>query len=270
MNRISLAFLLALFVYSIFATFIWQIYTLYNKQNNNPKEYKQKIKISLKTLQNHTPLQKKQPRVKKKNKKVFVKNKKTSLQEKPKKMKERREKKEKKFQKKKSIQQPILKKKIFQKTPIPTKQPIRKKEKSLLEILSQDMSSTTTQPKQLELKDAPNIQALYGKTFEKLSTNQQRYILDNQEIMRRITQDVLNRVAMINIPSTMSINAQNIVEFYLYPNGDMSDFKFLSKSGNHLLDDVTKETIEYAYAKYPRPKEKTLIRYNVVYNLLAY
>jgi len=39
-----------------------------------------------------------------------------------------------------------------------------------------------------------NIRELYGAKFDKLSLNQQEYILDNQEIMRRITQKVLNRV----------------------------------------------------------------------------
>ena len=112
-----------------------------------------------------------------------------------------------------------------------------------------------------------NIKELYGEEFGKLSTAQQEYILDNQEIMRRITQQVLNRVASVNLPRDLNVNKSNVIEFYLHPNGDMSDFKFLNKSGLYVLDDTTKETIEYAYSKYPRPKEKTLIRYNVFYNL---
>ncbi len=112
-----------------------------------------------------------------------------------------------------------------------------------------------------------DIKELYGMEFGKLSRAQQEYILDNQEIMRRITQQVLNRVASVNIKSNINVNTDNVIEFYLHPNGNMSDFRFLKKSGYFILDDTTKETIEYAYAKYPRPKEKTLIRYNVFYNL---
>jgi len=112
-----------------------------------------------------------------------------------------------------------------------------------------------------------DIKELYGDKFAKLTKGQQQYILDNQEIMRRITQEVLNRVASVNIPRGMSVNRTNIVEFYLYPNGDISDFKFLKKSGFFILDQTTKETIEYAYSKYPHPKEKTLIRYSIYYNL---
>ena len=115
-----------------------------------------------------------------------------------------------------------------------------------------------------------NIKELYGEEFGKLTPGQQQYILNNQEIMRRITQQVLIRVARVNIPRDLRVNRHNVVEFKLHPNGDMSDFKFLSKSGYYILDDTTKETIEYAYSRYPRPKETTLIRYNVFYNLAGY
>ena len=115
-----------------------------------------------------------------------------------------------------------------------------------------------------------NIKELYGEEFGKLTPGQQQYIIDNQEVMRRITQQVLTRVARVNLPRDLNVNRNNVVEFYLHPNGDMTDFKFLNKSGYYVLDDTTKETIEYAYSRYPRPKEKTLIRYNVYYHLARY
>ena len=88
--------------------------------------------------------------------------------------------------------------------------------------------------------------------------------------MRRITQQVLNRVGRVNIPNDLRVNRINVIEFYLHPNGDMTDFRFLKKSGFYILDDTTKETIEYAYSKYPRPEQKTLIRYKVGYYLRGY
>ncbi|WP_294963471.1 energy transducer TonB, partial [Sulfurimonas sp.] len=115
-----------------------------------------------------------------------------------------------------------------------------------------------------------NIKELYGDEFGQLSEGQQKYILDNQEVMRRITQQVLTRVARVNLPRDLNVNRSNVIEFYLNPNGDMTDFKFLNKSGYYVLDDTTKETIEYAYSRYPRPTERTLIRYNVLYNLARY
>ena len=115
-----------------------------------------------------------------------------------------------------------------------------------------------------------NIKELYGSKFGELSAAQQEYILDNQEIMRRITQQILTRQASVSNLRGLNVNKTNVIEFYLHPNGDMSDFKFLHKSGYFLLDEITRVTIEYAYSKYPRPKEKTLIRYNVFYNLTSY
>ncbi len=115
-----------------------------------------------------------------------------------------------------------------------------------------------------------NIKELYGEEFGKLTQGQQKYIIDNQEIMRRITQQVLTRVASVNIKNNLNVNRTNIIEFYLHENGDMTDFKFLQKSGYFTLDETTRETIEYSYSRYPRPKEKILIRYNVYYNLAGY
>ncbi|MCJ7766266.1 MAG: hypothetical protein MUP09_10045 [Thiovulaceae bacterium] len=121
-----------------------------------------------------------------------------------------------------------------------------------------------------ESKLLNNIKDAYGDTFGELSPGEQKYIMDNQEIMRRITQQVLNRVGRVNIPNDLRVNSSNIVEFYLYPNGDISDIRFVEKSNFYILDDTTKETIEYAYSKYPRPEQKTRIRYKVGYYLSGY
>ncbi len=115
-----------------------------------------------------------------------------------------------------------------------------------------------------------DVKKLYGEKFGELSEGEQKYILDNQEVMRRITQQVLNRVGPVNIPRDLRVNKENIVEFYLLPNGDITEIKFLDRSGFYLLDDTTKETIEYAYSRYPRPEQKTLIRYKVGYYLRGY
>lgn len=151
---------------------------------------------------------------------------------------------------------------------------VQKKKSSLYSLLSED-KSTKEKKKKKEIKNSgssirSDLKELYGNEFGKLSSGQQKYILDNQEIMRRITQQVLTRVARVNISNNINVNKINVIEFYLHPNGDMTDFKFLKKSGYYVLDDTTRETIEYAYSRYPRPTEKTLIRYNVYYNLAGY
>ncbi len=160
--------------------------------------------------------------------------------------------------------------------PLPPQKPLielpkkEKKPQDEYSWLSEDRSSEEPQKQEQSGSNTnsinSNIKELYGDEFGKLSSEQQKYIIDNQEIMRRITQEVLNRVADVNLRgSNLSKNSINVIEFYLHPNGDMSDFRFLKKSGYYELDRTTQETIEFAYSRYPRPKEKTLIRYNVYY-----
>jgi len=153
--------------------------------------------------------------------------------------------------------------------------PTEKKSDRLYSFLSKKVAvepakKASTQSQKRQSKLLSNIKDAYGASFGELSPGEQKYILDNQEVMRRITQQVLNRVGRVNIPRDMRVNSSNIVEFYLYPNGDISDIEFVDKSNFYILDDTTKETIEYAYSKYPRPEQKTRIRYKVGYYLRGY
>lgn len=155
------------------------------------------------------------------------------------------------------------------------KQEVEKKHSKLYSFLSKEDKSLqkeneNTKQTQRSSEINQDIKELYGSEFGELSAGEQKYILDNTEIMRRITQQVLNRVGRVNIPNDLRVNRINVIEFYLHPNGDMTDFRFLQKSGFYILDDTTKETIEYAYSKYPRPAQKTLIRYKVGYYLRGY
>ncbi len=151
----------------------------------------------------------------------------------------------------------------------------KKESERLYSMLSKRVDTPTEQKEaersnRRESKLLNNIKDAYGETFGELSPGEQKYILDNQEIMRRITQQVLNRVGRVNIPDDMRVNSSNIIEFYLYPNGDISEITFIEKSNFYILDDTTKETIQYAYSKYPRPEQKTRIRYKVGYYLRGY
>jgi len=115
-----------------------------------------------------------------------------------------------------------------------------------------------------------NLKELYGDEFGRLSEGERKYLLDNQEIMRRLTQEQLNRTGRTDIPNNLRVNDDNIIEFYLHPNGDMTGFRFINHSGFFLLDQVTKDTIESVFWKYPRPKQTTLIRYKFRYLLRGY
>lgn len=154
-----------------------------------------------------------------------------------------------------------------------TKEP--KEHSKLYSFLSQEVAPEKNKASEKvstkrESRISEDIKEAYGDSFGQLSEGEQKYILDNQEIMRRITQQVLNRVGGVNLPNNLRVNEHNIVEFYLYPNGDISEIKFVERSGFYILDDTTKETIQYAYSRYPRPEQKTLIRYRVGYYLRGY
>jgi len=149
------------------------------------------------------------------------------------------------------------------------RQPQIKKEQGLYDILSKADTSVQERPRS-STKLSDSIQRLYGDKFNELSEGEQRYILDNQEVMRRITQGVLDRYGRSRIPDNIRTQDTNMIEFYLYPNGSISDIHYLKNSQLSILDDTTKEVIELAYGQYPKPQQKTLIRYRVFYNLTGY
>jgi len=293
LNRSSFAFFVALLIHILIMLLFWILGSIAPKIEVKPKE--KRVKVSLRELPKKykdagdlnkkikpTPIAPPMPKgaqLKKIIKKPPVK-----------------------YEPKKTVKKPKLNPKPKQKVikpkpkpkvePIPSKKPYialskpkkdlnttkkedkKKSTNPLYALLSQDRSDM--EQKQQKKKNisgssiGQDIKELYGDEFGKLTPGQQKYILDNQEIMRRITQQVLTRVARVNLPRDLSVNRTNVIEFYLHPNGDMSDFRFIKKSGYYVLDDTTKETIEYAYSRYPRPTEKTLVRYNVFYNLARY
>ena len=298
MNRSSFAFFVALLIHLLIFLLLWLLFTSMPAVKPKKIEQEHKIKISLKKLPiKHKksgltkqkipepkiapPMPKggqlkeivKKPLKKYEPKKVVKKTPKLNKPKpkpKPKKPPKHYAKKEPLPPKNDKPFIPLLPEK--KKEHNTTKEP--KKPKNALSWLYEDKSQSEKKQKKKRYSDGGNIsqdiKKLYGEEFGKLTPGQQQYILDNQEIMRRITQQVLNRVARVNLPRDLRVNRYNVVEFYLHPNGDISDFKFLNKSGFYVLDDTTKETIEYAYSKYPRPKEKTLIRYKVYYHLAPY
>lgn len=141
--------------------------------------------------------------------------------------------------------------------------------KGLYDILSQaDPEAKPTSKSSIKVNDS--VKKLYGDKFGELSEGEQKYILDNQEAMRRITQGVLDRYGRSRIPDNLRVDESNTIEFYLHPDGSISDIRYLKNSRFAILDDTTKETIELAYAQYPRPAQKTYIRYRVWYNLTGY
>lgn len=147
------------------------------------------------------------------------------------------------------------------------RQPQPKKEPGLYDILSRPETSLPEKPSKNSTKISNDIKEIYGDTFGNLSAGEQEYILDNHEKITYITQEVLNRYGKARIPDDLHIDDSNIISFYFYPDGSISDIRFLKHSKLTILDNITKETIEFSFAKYPRPKQKILLRYVTRYTL---
>ncbi|PAF54079.1 hypothetical protein BKH42_02375 [Helicobacter sp. 13S00482-2] len=108
------------------------------------------------------------------------------------------------------------------------------------------------------------IDKLYGDEFGDLGSAEKDFIKNNLRDIGRITQKYLQYPREAGY---LGQDGTNAIEFYLYPNGDISDLKIIKNSGSIILDKNTIKTVQIAYKDYPRPTTKTLIRINVRYFL---
>jgi periplasmic protein TonB len=118
-----------------------------------------------------------------------------------------------------------------------------------------------------KIKFNNEIKNSYGEKFYKLSENQQKFIITNLEIIKKITKDTLERDTFNKIPDNITGKERNTIEFYFNVDGSISNLRFLNISNHKILEDITEETIKLSYKKYPKPKEETLIRFTISYNL---
>jgi protein TonB len=105
---------------------------------------------------------------------------------------------------------------------------------------------------------------LYGDRIYALSQEELKFIDENLNVISAITQSYLEYPLAAQ---TLRIKGVTILEFYLYPNGDISDMKVIKSSGYEILDSNSIRTIEIAYKDYPHPKTKTHIRFFIEYKL---
>jgi protein TonB len=105
---------------------------------------------------------------------------------------------------------------------------------------------------------------LYGEEYSSFNQVQKVFLQKNLRDIGRITEKYLRYPSLA---ARLRQDGTNIVEFMLYPNGDISDLRLTSSSHSSSLDDNTLETIRIAYKDYPRPKEPTKIKIYVNYFL---
>ena len=105
---------------------------------------------------------------------------------------------------------------------------------------------------------------LYGKKYFSFSKEQKRYLKDNLGRIGKITQRYLT-YPTISIRTRQS--GMNIIEFFLHPNGDITDLKLTDSSYYTALDENTIDTIQLAYKDYPKPTQIVKIKIYVKYIL---
>jgi len=127
---------------------------------------------------------------------------------------------------------------------------------------------------QKEKKSYPNgkIKRLYGKEYFSYTPAQKKFIEQNLDEIHKITQQVLWQRGYPGgaISAKTGQQGTNIVSFYLYPNGDISNLQLKKRVGYRLLDKNTLETIKTAYKDYPYPTERTKIVFFVEYSIFGY
>lgn len=105
---------------------------------------------------------------------------------------------------------------------------------------------------------------LYGEKYFQYSENQRKYLRENLNKIGQITQKYLRYP---NISIRTKQKGINVVEFYLHPNGDITNIKLSDSSYYTALDNNTIRTIKIAYQDYPKPSEKVKIKIFVKYIL---
>ncbi len=105
---------------------------------------------------------------------------------------------------------------------------------------------------------------LYGDEFMTFSNETKEFLKENLSDIGRITQKYL---MYPSISIRIKQQGMNVVEFFLHPNGDITNLKLIKSSTYSALDSNSIHTIKVAYKDYPKPKEITKIRIFVYYKL---
>lgn len=184
------------------------------------------------------------------------------------------------------MEQPKSKEQItkneFLKTPTPLPPQERVKDKKNIEIpkLKEETKPTKQEVKQPSVSSlesalkTPQKRAideltqsyidLYGEEFMTFSDETKEFLKENLSDIGRITQQYL-MYPSISIRTKQQ--GMNVVEFFLHPNGDITELKLIKSSTYTALDSNSIHTIKVAYKDYPKPKEVTKIRIFVYYKL---
>lgn len=108
---------------------------------------------------------------------------------------------------------------------------------------------------------------LYGDELGDYGLAEIDFLLDNLRDIGRITQYHINRRGFPQAAKLLNQQGKNIIEFYLYPNGDISHLSVVSSANSVILDNDMMTNIKVAFREYPRPTTKVKIRFYMEYKL---
>ncbi len=232
------------------------------KQKNHKKPIP--IKLSLFQYPKKPTKQPYKHPIKKITKKIIKKTiKKKAYQKKPSKKKpiKKKTKSLKKVIKSKTLKKVVKKSLDINKTKVVVLKKVKPKKakKHLIPSLAQIGKQTNSLP---QLKIDKKLLKLYGDSIFLMTKQQIKYLNNNLNTIGLITQKYLEYPYLA---AKLGIKGESILEFFLFPNGDISTIKLLKSSGYEILDENSIDTVKEAYKEYPRPKNKTKIRLLVRY-----
>lgn len=141
------------------------------------------------------------------------------------------------------------------------KQKIQKEIKQFDNNLTQQKNGENIKEK----KEFPNkgIELSYGDSFFSLSAEEQTYIVDNWSDMNFLNLMVTQKISRKYDLNKVSVGEKNIVSFYLYPDGSISDLSFQHDNSSAEFIAIVSDSILNSVKLYKPVKVKTLIKINV-------
>ena len=111
------------------------------------------------------------------------------------------------------------------------------------------------------------ISRFYGNEFNGFTGTQKAFIERNLGNIYVITQRVLSRRGYPDVALRTHQSGEQLVTFYLHPNGRISGLRLKKRIGYASLDKNTLQVVRIAHGKYPHPKSTTKITFYVKYEL---
>lgn len=106
---------------------------------------------------------------------------------------------------------------------------------------------------------------LYGDELGDYGLAEIDFLINNLREIGRITQYHINRRGYPVEAALLGQSGKLVVEFYLHPNGDISELRVVASSNSIILDNDMQTNIKVAFREFPRPTTKVKIRCFMTY-----